>query len=349
MDNILQKIKKAGLTGRGGGCFPTALKWGMVKNAKGKEKYIICNISEGEPGVLKDKYILDNYMEEAINGVKIAIDFLNAKKAYLYINPKYYSEYCFRLSKIIKDYSIVIFKKKHKAGYIGGEETSAINHIEGKKIEPRLRPPFPTTNGLWNFPTLINNLETFYNVFQIANNKYKAERFYTITGDCLERGVFLFDENMSIAKILKKTNNYPDFDFFVQIGGGASGEILNNNQLNRKVTGSASITVYSKFKHHPIELIREWAIFFQKESCGQCTPCREGLIRLNKALNSNEIDWEMCRDIMDNLIETSFCGLGSSAPIAIKSYIKNVLAKIPKDQQIFSDINNGFICEFFKK
>ena len=160
MQNILQKIKKAELTGRGGGSFPTALKWDMVKKAKGEKKYIICNVSEGEPGVLKDKYILDNHMEDAVEGIKIAIDCLGAKRAYFYINEKYYIAYHHRLRKIIKDAPITIFKKDHSAGYIGGEETSAINHIEGSKVEPRLRPPFPTTSGLWGFPTLINNLET---------------------------------------------------------------------------------------------------------------------------------------------------------------------------------------------
>lgn len=345
MKNIIQKIKKSELTGRGGGSFPTALKWQMVKKASGEKKYIICNVSEGEPGVLKDKYILDNHMEEAIEGIKIAIDYLEATRAYFYVNPKYYTEYHHKLRKIIEDAPITIFKKDHSAGYIGGEETSAINHIEGGKVEPRLRPPFPTTNGLWDFPTLVNNLETFYNVVQIAQDEYKGERFYTINGDCLNRGVFKFNEGMSIAKVLKETNNYPNFDFFVQIGGDASGEVLNNTQLNRRATGSASITIYSKIKHKPIELMRKWAKFFRAESCGQCTPCREGTLRLTQILNSKEVDWEMCGDILNNLSETSFCGLGLVVPVAIKSYAKNILARIPENEKIFSNVSNKFVCK----
>ncbi len=348
MNNILQKIKKAELTGRGGGSFLTALKWEMVKKAKGEKKYIICNVSEGEPGVLKDKYILDNHMEEAVDGIKTAIDCLGVKRAYFYINDKYYIEYHHRLRKIIKDAPITIFKKDHSAGYIGGEETSAINHIEGGKVEPRLRPPFPTTNGLWDFPTLVNNLETFYNVAQIAIDKYEDKRLYTINGDCLNRGVFEFDEGMSIAKVLKETNNYPDFDFFVQIGGDVSGEVLNNTQLNRRATGSASITIYSKAKHDPIKLMRKWANFFRTESCGQCTPCREGTIRLTQILNAGVVDWEMCGDVLDNLTETSFCGLGTAVPIAIKSYVKNVLANIPKDKPAFVGVSNDFVCKCLK-
>ncbi len=348
MKNILQKIKKSELTGRGGGSFPTALKWQMVEKAKGEKKYIICNVSEGEPGVLKDRYILENHMEEAVEGIKLAIDYLGAERAYFYINPKYYIEYHHKLRKVIQDNPITIFKKDHSAGYIGGEETSAINHIEGGRVEPRLRPPFPTTNGLWDYPTLINNLETFYNVALVAGDEYKKKRFFTVNGDCLNRGVFEFDESTSIVKVLKETNNYPDFDFFVQVGGDASGEVLNNTQLGRRATGSASITVYSKSKHEPIILMRKWAKFFRNESCGQCTPCREGTLRLVNVLNAKTIDWEMCGDVMDNLYETSFCGLGIAAPIAIKSYAKNVLAKMPKDKPVFFGVSNDFVCKCLK-
>ncbi len=345
MDNILSKIKKSDLTGRGGGSFSTALKWEMVKKAKGNEKYIICNVSEGEPGVLKDKYILDNYMAEAIAGIKIALDYLGAKRAYLYINAKYYTLYHHRLRQIIQDALIVIFKKDHSAGYIGGEETSAINHIEGYKVEPRLRPPFPTTIGLWGYPTLINNLETFYNVAQIANNKYQHERFYTINGDCLNRGVYSLPENTTIYQALKKTNNYPDFDFFVQVGGDASGEILNKGQLKRPVSGSASITIFSKNKHKPLDLFRQWSDFFQKESCGQCTACREGTWRLHNILYSSKPDWELCGDILFILQESSFCALGSSASVAIRSYVKNVLSKLPPEQEFSKGVTNKFICK----
>jgi NADH:ubiquinone oxidoreductase subunit F (NADH-binding) len=150
---------------------------------------------------------------------------------------------------------------------------------------------------------------------------------------------------MSVAKVLKETNNYPDFDFFVQIGGDASGEVLNNTQLNRRATGSASITIYSKMKHAPIILMRRWAKFFKNESCGQCTPCREGTLRLVYLLNAKEIDWEMCGDILDNLKETSFCALGTAVPVAIKSYAKNVLANMPKDKPVFSGVSNEFVCK----
>ena len=265
-NNIITKLKKSGLVGRGGACFPTWLKWDTVREAKGEKKYVICNASEGEPGVAKDGYILENYPERVIDGMKIAIDFLSSGsaenkpsvKAYIYINPAYYKKYAGKLKTIIGDAPIELYQKHENAGYIGGEETSAINSIEGKRIEPRLKPPFPTTDGLWGCPTLVNNVETFYSISLIAGGEYGNKRFYTINGDCLWNGVFYLDENWTIGKILKETGNYPDFNFFVQVGGEASGELLNSKQLRRPATGAAAITVYSVMKHRSLNLMKKW-------------------------------------------------------------------------------------------
>ncbi|MDD5032314.1 MAG: hypothetical protein PHR36_04735, partial [Patescibacteria group bacterium] len=229
--DILNKIKKAGLVGRGGACFSTADKWEAVKKAKGAKKYVVCNAAEGEPGVAKDRYILENFPERVIDGLKIAIDFLGAEKGYIYINHNYYKELSKILTKVIGKAPIEFFIKPIGSGYIGGEESSILNAIEGRRVEPRLRPPFPTTSGLLGRPTLINNVETFYNVSLVAADKYKRERFYTVSGDCLWTGVFSFPENWTIEKILRETKNYPKFPFFVQVGGEASGEVLNSSQL----------------------------------------------------------------------------------------------------------------------
>ena len=339
--NILNKIKKANLTGRGGGGFPTAMKWEMVKKAAGDKKYVICNASEGEPGVKKDGYILENFGERVMDGMKIAIDFLidnnikNKKskcdiKSYIFINHKYHKNFGKKLNKIInnnknKNYKIEFFIKPDGSGYIGGEETSILNAIEGKRVEPRLRPPFPTTNGLWNCPTLVNNVETFYNISLAVADEYKKNRFYTISGDCLNDGVYELADDLTIEKILKKTGNYPKFDFFVQVGGDASGEVLNSKQLNKPASGAGSITIYDAKKYKPKEMIRKWISFFVNESCGQCTPCREGVYRLNEIINSPKINWELLEELLNNLDEASFCGLGSVVPVPIRSYRRNVL------------------------
>jgi NADH:ubiquinone oxidoreductase subunit F (NADH-binding) len=338
--DIINKVKKANLVGRGGGCFPTAVKWEMVKEAAGDKKYVICNASEGEPGVKKDGYILENFGEKVIDGMKIAIDFLATnnikdKKSkchvigYIYINHKYYKKFGEKLNKIItglKNYEIELFVKPAGSGYIGGEETSILNALEGKRIEPRLRPPFPTTSGLWNCPTLVNNVETFYDVSLVADGKYKENRFYTISGDCLNSDVYKLPDNWTIEKILKETNNYPKFDFFVQVGGDASGEVLNSNQLNKLAGGAGSITIYDAKKYKPEEMLKKWTGFFMNESCGQCAPCREGAYRLNEIINSDNLDWDLIEELLNNLEEASFCGLGSVVPTPIRSYRRNVLS-----------------------
>jgi len=353
--DIIAKIKKAELVGRGGACFPTADKWVMVKKAKGGKKYVICNASEGEPGVAKDSYILENFADKAIDGIKIAIDFLGARKAYIYINHNYYKKFNKNLAKIIGKAPIEFFIKPIGSGYIGGEESSMLNAIEGhrlggagKRIEPRLRPPFPQTSGLWGCPTLINNVETFYNVSLVASNKYKKERFYTISGDCLWTGVFSFPQNWTIEKILKETKNYPKFSFFVQVGGEASGEVLGSSQLKQLVSGSGSITVYSVLKHKPENLIKGWLDFFLIESCGKCTPCREGVYRLREMVNLPNPNWRLFVDLLNNLEETSFCGLGCVVPIPIKSYVNNILVKMSGNKINFRGLDKKTICECFK-
>ena len=356
--NILNKIKKANLVGRGGGSFPTAVKWEMVEKTVGNKKYVICNASEGEPGVKKDGYILENFGEKVIDGMRIAIDFLASAtttpnpsfakegstdddaphpnplprgegvKGYIFINHEYYKDFGEKLNKIIandKKYAIELFIKPDGSGYIGGEETSMLNALEGKRIEPRLRPPFPTTNGLWNCPTLINNVETFYNVSLVVADEYKKNRFYTISGDCLNAGVYELPDDWTIEKILKETKNYPKFDFFIQIGGDASGEVLNSKQLNRPAGGAGSITIYNSKKYKPEEMIKKWISFFVNESCGQCTPCREGVHRLNEIINSPKINLGLLEELLNNLNEASFCGLGSVVSVPIKSYRKNVM------------------------
>jgi len=330
--NTVDKIKKAKLVGCGGACFPTSQKWDAVKKAKGNTKYVVCNGSEGEPNVFKDGYILEKHPERVIDGMKLAIDFLQTKnkevKGYFYINHKYYNKYGKKIKALIKkqEVNIEIFIKPDNAGYIGGEETVILNLIEGNIGHPRLKPPYPTTNGLFDSPTIINNIETFYQVSLINDDKYEGNRFYSVNGDILKKGVFELAGGLTIKEVLEKTKSLPRFNFFVQVGGGASGEILNSEQLDIPVSGSMSITVYKMSKWEPIKLIKKWVKFFVNESCGQCTPCREGNYRLLEILESKQPDWALFVDLLENLHETSFCGLGITVPIPINSYVKNVLS-----------------------
>lgn len=328
--DILAKVKQAGLVGRGGAGFPVAKKWSAVaealadKQAGKRQCYVVCNAAEGEPGVAKDGYILEHHAEKVIDGLKIAINFLSAAKGYLFLNHSYYKKFNKKLAVLIKDSPLEIFVKPINAGYIGGEESAVLNAIEGRRIEPRLKPPFPAVRGLWGCPTLINNVETFYNVSLVGAGKYANKRFYTITGDCPKEGVYELPDSLTIEKTLKETENYPKFPFFVQVGGNSSGQALNSRQLKRAVQGAGAIAIYSLAKNNYKKIIKDWLDFFVSESCGQCAPCREGIYRLREVFMAEKIDWALFKNLLDNLSDTSFCALGSSASIPIKSFIKNV-------------------------
>ncbi len=323
MENIISKIKKAQLIGRGGACFPTDKKWQAVKQAFG-DKYIIANGAEGEPGVKKDEYILANYPKEVINGIKIASKYLNSVKSFLYLNHNFkYLEK--KLKKEIGKENIEIVYKPKNVGYIGGEETALIAVIEQEKVEAKAKPPYPVNRGFKDQPTLINNIETLYNISLVSRNKYRNERFYTVSGDCCNLGVFKLKENLSISEVLEKTKNSINEKYFVQVGGNASGEVLNSTQLDKLVSGTASITVYKLDKNKRKELVKKWVDFYVKSSCGKCTPCREGTYRLQEMLNEpKKIDWSLFMNILDSLENSSLCALGSSLPIPLRSYFKNV-------------------------
>lgn len=321
---IIEQLKQSGLKGKGGAGFPTGLKWEAVKNAQAEKKYVICNASEGEPGVLKDYFLLDNYPAKVIKGMEIALKEIGGEQAYIYLNPDYFPALEGKLKAAIGDLPIVLFKKPH--GYICGEESTLLNVIEGKETMPRLKPPFPTQAGLWGYPTLINNVETFYQVAKIAEGEYQADRFYTLGGEAKNKGVFALPENLTVKQVLEKTGNWPDFDFFVQAGGGMSGEILTSAELDVPVGGAGSITVYD-MATDPLTLMRQWARFFMEQSCGQCVPCREGTYRLNEIFKNDEFDRALVEDILFVLAETSLCPLGRGAAVPFYGYLNKIYGK----------------------
>jgi len=219
---------------------------------------------------------------------------------------------------------IEFFIKPERLTYISGEESALLNLIEGKKVEPRRRPPYPTENGLHGRPTLINNPETFYNVSLVAQDHYKDTRFYTVSGAVKRPAVYELPFNLTIEEVLKRTNNFPDFPFFVSVGGEASGEVLNSNQLEQPVEGAGSIMIYDKRKTNEDKLLKYWLKFYYNQSCGKCTICREGSYRLWEIINSKEFKAKLFWEIIAGLEESSFCALGSSLARPLKSYFNNI-------------------------
>lgn len=328
--DFIEQLKQSGLLGRSGSNFPVWKKWQAVKEAPSAKKFVVCNASEGEPDVFKDAFILEKYLGEVINGVKIALQEVGAITAYIYLNKNFYLKYKNKLRDLIENFPIELFEKQ--GGYLAGEETSIINAIEGKRAEPRIKPPFPTEKGLWGKPTLINNVETFYWVSKIAKGEYNHNRFYCISGDPSDssgqaapnKGVFELPESYTIEQVLRETKNYPDFSFFLQVGGGAVGEILLDSELNQPIKGLASIIIFDKEKTDPWALMKKWAEFLTQENCGQCAPCREGLYRIKEALQEEPLNKETLQEFFSVLEKTSLCPYGRTAYIPFKSALEKL-------------------------
>lgn len=331
MKSIVDKIKEAKLTGRGGAGFPTALKWEMVKKAKGKPKYVVSNASEGELGLYKDLHILRKYPEMVFKGMVLGMDYIGTKEAYFNFNKKYYLLTKLKIKRLIKKYKKLGYNfhvyEEHPS-YIGGEETALLNAIEGKEVQPRIKPPYPVECGLFGKPTMVNNIETFFNVAEVAEGKYENKRFYCINGPVKKAGVYQLPENWTLDRVLKETGNWPKFKFFVQIGGSSSGPVLHYNQLSKNVMeGAGSLEIYPATTT-PRQILTRWFKFYAEESCGKCTPCREGSYQLYELIKKpGAIKWKEIMEIVNVMEKTSFCGLGYSIGVPVKSYLKNVLKK----------------------
>lgn len=331
-DELLLEIERANLVGRGGAAFPVHRKWRRIKDLTNPKKYVVCNASEGEPAVNKDFFLLQNFTAEVIKGMLLAMDFLASKEAYLYINKNYYQALAKKIDPILafcrqKGYLINLFQEE--PSYIGGETGALLNAIEGKKVQPRHQSPSPSVLGIFGSPVLLHNVETFYDIACVAANKFDQTRLSTISGAVSHPGVYRVANQAKVIEILKMTNNLPDFDFFVQVGGGASGEVLNSTQAQTAIlSGSGSIGVYQA-NLSPYAFLNQLFIFYAKESCGKCTPCRDGSWQLMDLLanleDKNVIPWSKITPIIKVMDKGSFCGLGKSIALPVRSYAKNIL------------------------
>jgi NADH:ubiquinone oxidoreductase subunit F (NADH-binding) len=329
MKNLLDKIKEAKLVGRGGAEFPTATKWEMTAKATGKPKYVICNASEGEMAVFKDLYILTHFPEDVIKGMVLAMDFLKTKEAYMNINESYFKKSIKKMLPMFHKYEKQGYKftlYKEDPSYIGGEETALLNAIERKRIEPRMKPPFPVEAGLFAKPTLIHNVETLFNIAKVAEGKFKPKRFYSISGKVRHPGVYYLADNLTVKQVLEATKNVPRFEYFAQIGGGASGLVINQTQTSaQKMIGAGSVQIFPT-SVKPRKMLLGWFKFYAKQSCGKCTPCREGSYQLWQLVKRNkEVKWNEIMEIVETMGKTSFCALGKSIIIPVNSYRMNVL------------------------
>jgi len=355
-ENILFEIRESKLKGRGGAGFPTATKWTLVSAASSEEKYVICNADEGEPGTFKDRVLLLEYPELVFDGMVIAGYVLGAKSGILYLRGEY--EY---MKKPLEDYlesmrednllgKNILGKKgfdfeiKIRMGsgaYVCGEETALIESLEGNRGEARNRPPFPVTTGFLGKPTTVNNVETLASVSHIVikggewfrkygTDKSTGSKLFSVSGDCEKPGVYELPWGTKISELLKLVGAKDTKA--VQIGG-ASGVCIPKFQFERTlayedIPTGGSIIIFNE-KRNMLNVLKNFMEFFVEESCGQCTPCRIGNVKLLEGVEMIENSKytfsyiNQLKELGRSMQVASKCGLGQSSPNSFISILEN--------------------------
>lgn len=331
---VLEKLEKAGLFGKGGAAYPTFKKWQGVSEAEGDLKYIIVNSSEGEMGLFKDLYIWRNHMDKVFKGIDYGIKFLDCNvEVYIHINQDYLNELQPQLFKYINDYKwsgIKFHISIENPCYIGGEASALMNIIETGVAQPRPRTKRTVVAGLFEKPTMMNNVETFYDIARILDDEYDNCRFSGIFGDGIEKKfVARHKIDASIADILKENNIEPNFDYYVQIGGSASGPVYDKEQLNDIVmTGAGSIEIFDKSKRNFLVFLKRLGAFYQKEACGKCMG-KTFATKLNEIIqnynNVEDINVEELLPHINDMNKKTFCKLCKSFKTPFITYCNNIL------------------------
>ena len=370
-EDVFSTLEKSGLRGRGGAGFPTGTKWRFVKKAPGTKKYVICNADESEPGTFKDRLILEGDPHSIIEALIIAAYAVGADEGYLYIRGEYNlaqervkkaiaqaREMGFLGEKIFgTDFNFDLHVHSGAGAYICGEETALIESIEGKRGEPRARPPYPTTNGLWGKPTLVNNVETLANVPPILRNGadwYRSfgpatspgTKVYTILGNVNVTGLIEVPMGITLREVIAiygkgmKAGKH----FKLAQTGGSSGSIVPASLQDTPMDfdsfakagvalGSGALLICDE-DTCVVDLAKVLLNFFRKESCGKCNPCRIGNQRAYEILtNISEGTGKMqdLDDLMllsDNLYQLSNCGLGQTAGAPIRDILTHFRAEV---------------------
>jgi NADH:ubiquinone oxidoreductase subunit F (NADH-binding)/NADH:ubiquinone oxidoreductase subunit E len=364
-EEVLDIVEASGLQGRGGAGFPVGRKWRFVAGAKGAPKYMICNADESEPLIFKDRVLIDTNPHQLLEGITIGGFACGASEAWIYIRGEY--EYqARRLERAIQQaeehgylgkniletgFSFKIHVHRGAGAYICGEETALIESLEGKRGEPRLRPPYPPSYGFRGKPTAVNNVESYAAVPHILKNGaewWKAlsgyatpgTKMYMVLGHVKNPGLFEAPFGLTLRQIINDFGGgmQDGSEFQFALCGGAAGTIVNGDMLDVPLDfassqkgislGAGSFLVCDQTVS-PVAFLRELLHFFAAESCGKCTPCRVGTWRSMEILTRMAIGMGQLGDVAElkalseNMLLASFCGLGQSVPIPMNSAMKN--------------------------
>jgi NADH-quinone oxidoreductase subunit F len=365
--DIISKIKNSGLRGKGGAGFLTGLKWSFIPPTSNKQKYLVCNSDESEPGTCKDRDILRYNPHSVIEGMLIACYAIGATVGYNYLRGEFINEQWIIFNQALKDayennlvgnnilstnISVNIFALIGAGAYIVGEETAMLESIEGKRGMPRIKPPFPAIKGLYGQPTIINNTETLSTVPKIILN---GDDWYKNIGIDSSEGIKMF----SMSGHISKPGNYEiplgtPFSKLLELSGG----MLNSNKIKAVIPGGSSVPVvkgevmmetnmdYASIlkvgsmlgsggviimdeSTCMVSVLHRISRFYYSESCGQCTPCREGTGWLYKILTNiingkaTNNDIEQLDRIASQIEGHCICALGDAAAMPVRSFIKN--------------------------
>ena len=364
-EDVIEEIKKSGLRGRGGGGFPTGMKWQFAKASVSDKKYVICNADEGDPGAFMDRSVLEGDPHKILEGMAVCGYAIGADEGYIYVRAEYplaikrlriaieQAEAMGLLGENIfgSGFSFKLHIKEGAGAFVCGEETALMASIEGKRGMPRPSPPFPAVAGLWGKPTNINNVETFGNVAAIITNgadwyagfgteKSKGTKVFALTGKINNTGLAEVPMGITMREIIYDIgggiNGGKKFKA-VQIGG-PSGGCLPESMLDLSIDydsltaagammGSGGLVVMDE-DTCMVDVAKFFLNFTQSESCGKCTPCREGTKRMLEVLTritegqGREGDIELLEELARNIKETALCGLGQTAPNPVLSTLK---------------------------
>ena len=364
-NEVLDEITKSGLRGRGGAGFPTGLKWNMLAKTPSDTKYIICNADEGDPGAFMDRAILESDPHRILEGMALAAYATGATEGFIYVRAEYPLAIK-RLKTAIRlatknnflgsniggtKFSFTIDIRLGAGAFVCGEETALIASIEGKRGQPRPRPPFPAEKGLWGQPTSINNVETLANIAPIVRkggewfagigtNKSKGTKVFALAGKINNTGLIEVPMGLSLREIVFDIGGgIPDGQEFKAVQtGGPSGGCLPEEHLDMgvdyyslrtagSIMGSGGMIIMDKTSNM-VDVARFFMEFCMSESCGKCIPCRVGTYQMHELLNriaegeGTMEDLAKLEELCDVVANTSLCGLGQTSPNPVRSTLR---------------------------
>ncbi len=354
--DVINDLISSGLKGRGGAGFPTGLKWKLTSDSKGDEKYVICNADEGEPGTFKDREILSRVSYKVLAGMAVCGRVIGSKKGFIYLRGEYnfllpelnkkIEKFHEMLEKLGCGFRVEIFLGS--GAYICGEESALFESMEGKRGEPRNKPPFPTISGYRGKPTVINNVETLahtYSIFKYGPEKFqdlgvqdsRGSKVFSVSGDTPTPGIYELEFGMTLQKFV---DDFGDGDTKAVQVGGAAGFCVPRKKFDKtaigyqgKLTGislptGGSMMIFNSSRSM-YNVLHNYLDFFVEESCGQCTPCRVGTQQLLLGIEAvkkgekSSAYLEKLLELAETMRVTAKCGLGQSVANSFSSIVEN--------------------------